>query len=206
MKTIRIDGIDYEVGTDAANQALSKWQAKVDEALANAQAEIERKDAEMEKLQAKFDESVAALAKKDAEIAELPKKIAAQAKVRAELEQKARKVLGPKAKLDSDDLKLRKQVIEKLSPNVKLDEKSAGYIEARFDAAFEAFESREDDDETDGDEDPVDKARADVDNVDEDADDESEKRIDSDEAYERMRKDSASAWQRTLKKHQIEIP
>lgn len=202
MKTIRIDGIDYELGTEAANQALSKWQAKTDAAIAEATSKLEKKTQENEKLQAKLDEALETVKKKDAEIAELPKKVAAQAKARAELESQARKVLGAKAKLDADDTKLRMAVIAKVSPDAKLDGKSPAYIEARFDAALESFEAREDEDEPS----PVDEVREDVENVDDDADEGDSKRVDSDAAYERMRTDGHTAWQKTLKRNNIEVP
>lgn len=216
MKTIRIDGIDYELGTEAAAQALSKWQAKMDAALATAEKAHNDLLEANEKLQAKFDDAVATLAKKDAEIAEMPKKLAVQMKARADLEQQAVQVLGPKAKLDADDTKLRMQVIAKLSPEAKLDGKSASYIEARFDAGFEAFmkkkgkKSEEDDEDEEYEDmkmkkkDANDEAREDLENVD-DSDDE-DVRMDSSESYARMVKNHQSQWQQTLKRAGIEVP
>jgi len=201
VKTIRIDGIDYEVGTEAAAQALAKWQAKTDEALAKADQIAAEAKAHAEKLQAKLDEALETVKKKDAEIAELPKKLAEQMKARAELEQKARTVLGAKAKLDADDTKLRVQVIAALSEGFTGAGKSPAYIEARFDAALEQFEARQD--EAD-DEDAVSKAREDVESV-ETEDDADEKVVDSAAAYAKMRKDNADAWKRTLKRGGIEI-
>lgn len=213
MKFIRIDGIDYELGTDAASQAMTKWQAKTDAALEAAEKQSLSLMEANEKLQAKFDEAVATIAKKDAEIAELPKKLAVSLKARADLEQQAVEVLGPKAKLDADDTKLRAQVLAKLSPEAKLDGKSPAYIEARFDAGFEAFmkkkgkkkagaEEEEDDEEK---MDANDEAREDLETVDADdsADDE---RLDSGAAYDRMIKNGQQAWQNTLKKHSIDVP
>lgn len=199
MKKIRIDGVDYEVGTEAFEQAIAKWQAKTDAALEASEKQQEALLEANEKLQAKLDEALETVKKKDAELAELPAKVAAQTKARAELETKARAVLGPKAKLDADDLKVRMAVIAKVSPEAKLDGKSAAYIEARFDAALEAFEAS--DEEADDDNATV-KARADVENVDEDGDTEV---IDATEAYAKMRKDNAEMWKRTLKRGGIEI-
>lgn len=217
MKTIRIDGIDYDLASDAAGQALSQWQAKTDAALASAEkAHLDLLEAN-EKLQAKFDEAKSTIEKKDAEIAELPKKLAVSLKARADLEQQAVEVLGPKAKLDADDTKLRAQVVAKLSPDAKLDGKSQAYIEARFDAGFEAFMKKKGkkkmagaDDEEEMDEektDANDEAREDVENVDGASDEEQdEKRYDSEASYERMRKSASTAWQNTLKRHNIEVP
>jgi hypothetical protein len=213
VKTIRIDGIDYDLASDAAGQALSQWQAKTDAALAAAEkAHLDLLEAN-EKLQAKYDEAKSTIEKKDAEIAEMPKKLAVSMKARADLEQQAIEVLGPKAKLDADDTKLRAQVVAKLSPEAKLDGKSAAYIEARFDAGFEAFMKKKgkkakgaDDEEEDEEKmDANDEAREDVENVD-GAGDEDETRYDSDAAYERMRKSASTAWQNTLKRHNIEVP
>jgi hypothetical protein len=197
VKTIRIDGVDYEVGSDAFAQALAKHQEKTDEAMAAAQAMLDRKDEAIEKLQAKLDEALETVKKKDAEIAELPKKLIAETKARAELEQKARTVLGAKAKLDADDTKLRIQVISALTEGFSSAGKSPAYIEARFDAALEQFDARADEDE-----DVVAKARQDVENVD---DNEDEAPLDSSEAYLKMRKDNASAWKHTLKRGGIEV-
>lgn len=214
MKTIRIDGIDYELGTDAANQALSKWQAKTDAALEAAEKQTQALVEANEKLQAKYDEAKSTIEKKDAEIAELPKKLAVSMKARADLEQQAIKVLGSKAKLDADDTKLRAQVIAKLAPEAKLDGKSAAYIEARFDAGFEAFMKKkgkkagEEDEEEEEDEEKMDandEAREDLETVDADDSDDGE-RVDSAAAYERMIKTGQQAWQTTLKKNSIEVP
>lgn len=202
MKKIRIDGVDYEVGTEAFEQAISKWQAKMDAAIEANEKSQEALLGENEKLQAKLDEALETIKKKDAEIAALPAKVAEQTKARAELESKARTVLGPKAKLDADDTKLRMAVIAKVSPEAKLDGKSPAYIEARFDAALEAFEASTDED---GEEpNAVAKARADLENVDEEGDPD-DKRIDSVEAYEKMRKENSEAWKRTLKRGGIEV-
>lgn len=214
MKTIRIDGIDYDLASDAAGQALSQWQAKTDTALASAEkAHLDLLEAN-EKLQAKLDEAVETIEKKDAEIAELPKKLAVSMKARADLEQQAIEVLGSKAKLDADDTKLRAQVVAKLSPEAKLDGKSQAYIEARFDAGFEAFMKKkakkagaEDDEEMMDEEkkDANDEAREDVENVDAEGDDDGE-RLDSTESYSRMVKNNQTLWQQTLKRSGIEVP
>jgi septum formation inhibitor MinC len=214
VKTIKIDGIDYEVGTDTASQALSQWQSKTDAALATAEKANNDLLEANEKLQAKFDEAQATIAKKDAEIAELPKKLAVQLKARADLEAQAVQVLGPKAKLDADDTKLRAQVIAKLAPEAKLDGKSAAYIEARFDAGFEAFmkkkgkKAKGEDEEEDDEEkmDANDEAREDLETVDAEDGADDEERVDSSVAYTRMVKSGQSAWQATLKKHSIEVP
>lgn len=203
VKIIRIDGIDYEVGTDAAAQALSKWQAKTDAAIAESDKKVALSLEANEKLQAKLDEALETVKKKDAEIAELPKKLAASMKARAELETQARKVLGSKAKLDADDTKLRAQVIAKVSPDAKLEGKSPAYVEARFDAALESFESAEHEDAEERDTDANDEAREDVENVDGEED---EVRVDAEASYNAMRKSNAAAWQKTLKKHNIEVP
>lgn len=214
MKFIRIDGIDYELGTDAASQAMTKWQSKTDAALEAAEKHSISLMEANEKLQAKFDEAVETIAKRDAEIAELPKKLAVSLKARADLEQQAIEVLGPKAKLDADDTKLRAQVIAKLAPEAKLDGKSPAYIEARFDAGFEAFmkkkgkkkagaEEEEDDEEK---MDANDEAREDLETVDADESDDDGERADSAVAYERMIKNGQQAWQNTLKKHSIDVP
>ena len=198
MKTIRIDGVDYEVGTEAFAQALQKYQAKMDSTIETLSKDLETKDAEMEKLQAKLDEAGESMKKKDAEIAELPKKLTEKISARSELEAKARKVLGAKAKLDSDDAKLRLAVIQKINPTFKADGKSEAYIEARFDAALETFDADE------GSEQALSDARTTVDPA-ENTDTDTTEEVDADGAYKKMRNDNAAAWKRTLKRGGIEV-
>lgn len=125
MHKERIDGVDYEVGTDAHKAACERRDSMVKSA----------KDAQ-DKLQARADAAEADLAKAKAEIAELPKKISAQAAIRADLETKARKVLDAETKLDGlTEAEIRSLVVTKARPEMKLDGKSEAYVEALFDVA-----------------------------------------------------------------------
>lgn len=127
MHKERIDGVDYEVGTDAHKAAC----ARRDEGEKKAKAE---RDA----LQARADAAEGEVKKLKADALEMPKKIAEQAAARATLETGARKVLGSEAKLDGkSDAEIRRMVAEKSAPSVKLDGKSDDYIAALFDRAVE---------------------------------------------------------------------
>lgn len=124
VKTIRIDGKDYVVGSD-------EHLAKLDEMKAT-------------ELKAATDRAVKAEAERDAARADAadardPVKQAARAAARTALETAARKVLGTEVKLDgmSDD-EVRAATVAKGRPEVKLDGLSAEarpvYLAAHFDA------------------------------------------------------------------------
>lgn len=127
MHKERIDGVDYEVGTDAHKAACARRD----------EAEKIRKDA-ADKLQAKCDSLEADLSKAKQDLAEMPAKITEQAKSRASLEVGAKKVLGEAAKFDGlSDAELRLQVAKKANPSLKFDGKSEAYVEALHDQAIE---------------------------------------------------------------------
>jgi len=193
---IRIDGVDYEVSNEQTVQAFARLEKQRADALAAAESAAKTASEVAEKLQAKLDEAGEALKKKDAELAELPKKIAEKIAARSGLETKARQVLGAKAKLDGDDAKLRIAVIQKINPAFDGAGKSEAYIEARFDAALETFADGECSAQV------LSDARTAVDPAENtDATEE----VDADAAYQKMRKDNADAWKRTLKRGGIEV-
>lgn len=61
--------------------------------------------------------------------------IVAGAKARADLEAKAREILGAEAKLDGADLEIKRSVLLKLKPGVKLDGQSDTYVATAYDIA-----------------------------------------------------------------------
>jgi hypothetical protein len=139
MKTERIDGVDYEIGSDAHKAAVSR-RDEADKARAKAHDE----------LQAKFDAQATELAQAKKDIAELPAKLAAQMQTRAALEQGAKKVLGGEAKFDGlKDSEVRRQVAQKANPDLKLDGKSEDYITALFDIAVAKSTEKTDADDDD---------------------------------------------------------
>lgn len=217
VKIIRIDGVDYEAGSDAFSQAFARMQARSDD---------EKKAAldQASKLQGKLDAQAEEMKKLREDVAGMPKKLAAAAKVRADLESSARKVLGSKAKLDAlDDTNVRILVLDKLEvklPETKL--KDEVYVTARFDAALESFDASEDEGEPAVSRarrnlEPVDRDDGD-DNVDDEGEDGEESSSDEGEQRERrpsaeradtarakMIKEAGQAWQKNAKRHGVDI-
>lgn len=137
MKTFeKIDGVDYEVGTDAHKAAAGRRDeaAKADKT-------------EREKLQARADkgetDAKSEKTRADAAEAELGKlRKDASDKARAALEVQARKVLGAAQKFDAADGKpmsdaaIRLAVAQKANPELKFDGKGDAYAEVLFDMAI----------------------------------------------------------------------
>lgn len=70
----------------------------------------------------------------------------AAVKAKAELLARARRVLGADAKLDGlDDLAIKRLVVAKLRPEVKLDGQPEVYVSTRFDVAMEDLEAESND-------------------------------------------------------------
>ena len=128
MAKIKIDNVEYET---------SEVVAKV---LADKQNKIEELSKRLETLQGRCDALEVDLNKKDSEIETIkeskpdPKALMAMARSRLDLEDFAKKVLGAETKFDekSDSL-LKKEIVQKISPEVKLDNKSEEYINGSFD-------------------------------------------------------------------------
>ena len=192
---MRIDGVEHEA-SESARQAFEVYAARRDAEVAAAKKAAEEAAARADKAEAKADASAAELKKRDEELKALPAKLAAEAKVRVELEAKARAVLGPKAKLDGlDDLAVRRLVLEELNPGLKLDGKSAAYVEARFDAAIESAEAKADRDEDE-------TEHADAPEVDEEIEVEAKDSEDEDERQDS--KPALQPFERMLKRNGIE--
>ncbi len=197
MQKIRIDGIDYEAGSEAAVQALAKFNEKV-------RADAAAKDQQIADLilagkssQAKFDEAIKSIDQLKKDAAEQPAKIRAEIETRAALEGKARKVLGSKVKLDGVDQKaIQLKVISKLAPKAKMDGKSDAAIDARFDSEIERFDASADSDVERQDGDDV---TTDVDPNEERADGEDTTvRLDADVERAKNVKGSAEMWKRPI--------
>lgn len=123
------DGTTIEVD-EAVAVLFDQTQAKTaasEKALVTAKADAE-------KASARADSAEKQIKDLNAQLAEAPAKALAAAKIRAELESKAREVLGAEEKFDGkDDDALRLAVVEKLAGE-KFEGKSPAYVEARFDA------------------------------------------------------------------------
>jgi hypothetical protein len=137
---IKIDGVEFEVSEQVA-QAVGKLQAKTDQALGELgksektlREQVAAEKGRADALDAKLKEAEKARAD-----AADPKRIAEAVKARVALLAQARKVLDAKEaeKLDEqDDLTIRKAVLAKLAPSVKLDGQEEPYIQAAYDVAI----------------------------------------------------------------------
>jgi hypothetical protein len=186
MSKIRIDGVDYDPSTEAFAQALAKRDEKIAADMAALKSSLTEATAKADKAEGRADAAAEALKKAEADLKELPAKVRSDMAARAELDARARVILGKDAKLDSvSPLEVRKMVLAKLSPELKLDGRSEAYVEARFDAALEAAEK--DDSEWQKDADKLDAGTkpADV-------------KLDADEAKKAFIKASQDAWKKPL--------
>lgn len=143
MKTIRIDGVDYEV-SEPVMQAVSKLQARAD----GAGEQIETLTAEVSTEKARADKAGEDLEAEKTARADESSDEAIQKRVdaRVSLQVEASKILGEKNdageewKLDSmSDAEIQTAVVLKVSPTAqeKLDAGDAAYLHARFDQAVE---------------------------------------------------------------------
>lgn len=146
MAKVRLDGVDYDASEQLAQAitvATDKQQKRIDE----LEAEAKKQASEMEKQVARADAAAdeAKKAKERADEAEQPEKMREAVRARVELERQAVAVLGPEVKLDGmDDQAIKAEVVEKLYPGAKtkMEKASSEYVQARFDAAIEAFVER----------------------------------------------------------------
>lgn len=135
MAKIKIDGVEYEVADGLAPVIM----AKID-ALAKANDAVTAKSKEIEGLQGKFDASDAELkkavtradeAEKASKISD--KEILSRADSLNKVREFGKKTLDKDFKDDMDVAAVKKAVVAKLMPDVKLDSKSEAYIDAAFD-------------------------------------------------------------------------
>jgi len=149
---IRLDGVDFE-GTEQLAQAIAANQQKHTQEIEALRAEaktrtdaVEAKDKELvakakeldqEKARADTAEADAKKAKDELAVARKPETIAEAVKARTSLEREAGVVLGDEAKFDGkDEGQIKHEVIAKVYPDVKLDGKSADYVQATYERAI----------------------------------------------------------------------
>jgi hypothetical protein len=152
MKRIFVDGVWIEVPEATATLLEEKQRARKDAADALV-VELKATKEALEKATARADAAEDKAKKAEAARADAvePKKVQAAVQARVALERSAGAVLGKKAKLDSlTDEEVRAAVLKKLCPDLKLDGKSEVYVQARFDAALEAFHEDAEDEEDGG--------------------------------------------------------
>lgn len=132
MAKIRIDSVEYEISEGIAPVIQSKLDA------------LETLTKENEKLKGRADGLEAEVQKKDKEIEDLKKAQPdrkaqiAMARARLDLEEVAKQALGEGLKEDEieklEDIDLKRKVIAKADPEKKLDDRSADYIDGLFEA------------------------------------------------------------------------
>ena len=141
LSKIALDGIQYEASQEVIN---SLEKSKTDGAahktnLDIASKELETTKAERDSLKEKLDKAEKAKGNKE--------EIQKQVRARIDLEKVAAKVLDAadmeKISEKSDD-EIRKSCILKKSPELKLDDKSPEYVQARFDMVAEEAKNRDD--------------------------------------------------------------
>lgn len=126
---IRIDGIEYELDSDAARQAIDKAIEKRD-------GDAEASTKKLDELQGKFDAVTKERddLKKKLDEASDPKRIDGLVNARADLVAKCRPILGEEEKLDG--LKTREihvKTLKKLDDKFDDTDKSDAYVEGVFD-------------------------------------------------------------------------
>jgi hypothetical protein len=144
MKTIKIDGVDFEMSEQAV-QAVNKVVARLDD----LEERIKVLDDGLSKEKARADKAEEDLKaeqkarKEDASSEKIRKMVDA----RVALETTAKGILkDDEIKLDEmSEAEIRKAVILKVSPGAKekLDDADEAYVSARFDAAVESFKADE---------------------------------------------------------------
>jgi len=137
MKTERIDGIDYEIGTAAWTQARERHDAKVCADLEAAEKRAKDAEAKATTETARADAAEKRARELEAELA--PSRIDARVAARASLVERVRPVVGAEAKLDGkSDIDLMVAALVKLDPDFKADSIEASqretYVRARFEA------------------------------------------------------------------------
>ena len=159
METIKIDGQDFEVSVEAA-KAFRKLEAKHDEALSTSKKETAKVEAKVDaindemaevkktssKLEAKADglgDEVKTL-KAEKESKMDANTMDALVEERTSICEAATKLVKDFKKDGLSNLEIKKQVIVAISPDVKLDEKSEDYVDARFDGIVENMDSYSD--------------------------------------------------------------
>ena len=140
MVKITLNGVTYEV-EDGLGRAMMDSLSKKDEDITKAKTDVAELTKKRDELQGKFDTASTTITEKDKKIAELEKKPSRAdslkvAKERLALEAIAKSELGDDAKGmkfdDMDDIAIKKAVLVKKNPTVKMDGQTDEYINGAF--------------------------------------------------------------------------
>jgi hypothetical protein len=145
MQNIRIDGVTFEVSPQVA-EAVGKTMARLD-ALSADLAEAQKKVSEQQARADAAEENLAA--EKQARADDLsPDKVRDAVQARLSLERTAAPILGDEVKVDGmEDAAIRRAVVLHLAKDAevtkqRLDAGDDAYLQARYDAAVEAYEPK----------------------------------------------------------------
>lgn len=130
-----IHGVDFEIDPAVVQAITAERQINADamQAVKDSNAKLK---ADADKTSARADSADAKVATLTAELSSArdPKFLSAAITERVALENKAAPVLGADTKLDAmTNDQIKRAVVAKLNPALKLDEKSADYVQAAFD-------------------------------------------------------------------------
>lgn len=205
METIKIDGQDFEVTAEAA-KAFRKLEAKHDEALSTSKKETAKAEAKADaineemaevkktssKLEAKADglEDEVKTLKAEKENKMDANEMDALVEERTSICETATKLVKDFKKDGLSNLEIKKQVIVAISPDVKLDEKSEDYVDARFDGIVENMDSYKDK--------LKDKINNETKKDSKDENNNNETKFDSAKARAKMLEESSNAWETPL--------
>ena len=156
METIKIDGVEFEV-TEKCAKAFTKMEAKHDQAIkttnketAKVEAKLDAKNdelAEVKKDSAKMEAKADGLADENKTLKEAQEnkmdanELDSLVEERTSICETATKLVKDFKKDGLSNQEIKKQVITAISPDIKLDEKSEDYIDARFDGIVENITS-----------------------------------------------------------------
>lgn len=133
MEKITIDGLEVEVSPLAA-QVIAKREGFIATATASSEKALAEAKANLDKKTAQCDSAEAKIAALEVELKAVPAKVRAELTERVALEAQA-KAIGAEFKADASQDEIKRAVVAKLSPALKLDGKSADYVGAAFDLA-----------------------------------------------------------------------
>lgn len=141
MVKMKIDGVEYEV-SEQAKQALEREAGRTDAIRAEAKQAADvlaKRDAELAEMKKKLDAAEAAKA-----AAVDPEKMRSLVKARVALCSSVQPILGDKVKLDDlAEKDIMVLVLQKADKDFKPDGKSDEYLQGRFDEAVRLFKSKQ---------------------------------------------------------------
>ena len=135
MKKIRIDGVDYEVGSEAHLQAQARHDEAQQKRIDTLEGERDQARSERDGLQGRFDAQAKELTEAKAEIEQLkdPARIDAAVAARVAFVGRARTVLGDEYKADGKtEREIMVEAIRKDEADFDPKDRSDGYLEGRF--------------------------------------------------------------------------